>query len=509
MASIHARQRDPLLDQNTQALLERRGRELLGIAMLFVAFAFALMLGSHSADDPGWMVATQEPARNILGRFGAAVSSTLMIIGGKGTWMIPLILGAWGLRFVTHHGADRVMGRIVFAVIAIALGSVFAATLVPGATWPHSFGLGGLFGDTVLGALLGIAPLPTGLGLNLFSMILGGMLAVMGLWVTGFTMEELNKITRFLLNGSIFAYDTLVGLAGQGSQKAAMALAERRAQKAEARTMAAAYAAYDDPVVAGEWQPQPMGQKPARPATSIHRAQTDAEALAQNASEWGRPASLRGEMRADPRYPEPMAEAPHYAPPRERAGLLSRMPQLMRRMADPEPELVEPMMSLQAQEALAPDDDRIKARISDAIRARVRNPVGSLNPITATPRTARGAQRDQNADPTPARSSAPFGGYPAHGPCHFRWPPGRAAPDGCPCRRREADCCHIRHPDPRAGCPPCPTGGGRGQHDRLGRTGKCVRPNLAAARRTRSPAAPFHAPQQPERLSKRKRCDRR
>jgi DNA segregation ATPase FtsK/SpoIIIE, S-DNA-T family len=383
MASIHARQRDPLLDQNTQALLERRGRELLGIAMLFVAFAFALMLGSHSADDPGLMVATQEPARNILGRFGAAVSSTLMIIGGKGTWMIPLILGAWGLRFVTHHGADRVMGRIVFAVIAIALGSVFAATLVPGATWPHSFGLGGLFGDTVLGALLGIAPLPTGLGLNLFSMILGGMLAVMGLWVTGFTMEELNKITRFLLNGSIFAYDTLVGLAGQGSQKAAMALAERRAQKAEARTMAAAYAAYDDPVVAGEWQPQPMGQKPARPATSIHRAQTDAEALAQNASEWGRPASLRGEMRADPRYPEPMAEAPHYAPPRERAGLLSRMPQLMRRMADPEPELVEPMMSLQAQEALAPDDDRIKARISDAIRARVRNPVASLNPITA------------------------------------------------------------------------------------------------------------------------------
>ena len=42
MASIHARQRDPLLDQNTQALLERRGRELLGIAMLFIAFAFAL-----------------------------------------------------------------------------------------------------------------------------------------------------------------------------------------------------------------------------------------------------------------------------------------------------------------------------------------------------------------------------------------------------------------------------------------------------------------------------------
>ena len=50
------------------------------------------------------------------------------------------------------------IGRMVFAVIAVAMASVFAATLVPGAGWTHSFGLGGLFGDTVLGALLGVMP---------------------------------------------------------------------------------------------------------------------------------------------------------------------------------------------------------------------------------------------------------------------------------------------------------------------------------------------------------------
>ena len=280
MASLHARQRDPLLDQNTQALLERRGRELLGLAMLFVALAFALMLGSHSADDPGWMVATDEPARNLLGRFGAAASSTLMIIGGKGTWMIPLILGAWGLRFVTHRGADRAVGRIVFAVIAVALGSVYAATLVPGADWPHSFGLVGLFGDTVLGALLGIAPVPAGIGLNLFSLILGGLLIVMSLWVTGFTTTELSMIKRFLINGSIYAYDMLIALAGQGGQKAATALAQHRAQKAEARAQAAALAAYDDPVVTGDWQPQPLGQKPPRNAAAIHRPHQAAQTAA-------------------------------------------------------------------------------------------------------------------------------------------------------------------------------------------------------------------------------------
>ena len=39
MASYQARQRDPLLDQNMQAMLERRGRELIGIALIVVGVA--------------------------------------------------------------------------------------------------------------------------------------------------------------------------------------------------------------------------------------------------------------------------------------------------------------------------------------------------------------------------------------------------------------------------------------------------------------------------------------
>ena len=94
MASYQMRQRDPLLDQGTQAMLEKRGRELLGIALIGLGLLFALMLYSYSGSDPGWMVATEEPAANYLGRFGAAVASTLIIIGGKGAWAIPLILTA-------------------------------------------------------------------------------------------------------------------------------------------------------------------------------------------------------------------------------------------------------------------------------------------------------------------------------------------------------------------------------------------------------------------------------
>jgi DNA segregation ATPase FtsK/SpoIIIE, S-DNA-T family len=88
MASYQARQRDPLLDQGTHAMLERRGRELFGVGLALLGLAFVAMLGSYSPEDPGWMVATVEPAQNMLGRFGAAMASTLIIIGGKGVWAI-------------------------------------------------------------------------------------------------------------------------------------------------------------------------------------------------------------------------------------------------------------------------------------------------------------------------------------------------------------------------------------------------------------------------------------
>ncbi|MDR7123322.1 DNA translocase FtsK 4TM domain-containing protein [Pseudotabrizicola sp. 4114] len=389
MASINMRQRDPLLDQDTAAMLERRGRELMGLGLLAVAVLFALMLGSYSPEDPGWMVATDEPANNMLGRFGAAVASTLMIIGGKGAWMLPVILGVWGVRFVTHRGAERAVGRIVFAVIAVALASVFAATLVPGSGWPHSFGLGGLFGDTILGTLLGVAPVSAGVGLTLFSLILGGLLLVMGLWVTGFTLLELSVIARFLAVGTIFAYGTVLNLAGRGTSRAAEALAERRAAKAEAMAYRAATRSQDWDDVPEAPVMAPAGGRSA----AIHRA-AGAKATpapvteaAAHASEWGRPSALRSTLRADPRYPEPMAEAAHYAPPREKAGLLARMPQLMRR-SEPEPELVEPVLP-EFSDEMAPNDDRIKARISDAIRSRMRHPGPVLNPVTTAVQARR------------------------------------------------------------------------------------------------------------------------
>ena len=374
MASYQARQRDPLLDQNMQAMLERRGRELLGLVLLGIAFLFVLMLWSYSPDDPGWMVATDEPAKNLLGRFGAALSSTLIIIGGRGVWALPLILGAWGLRFLLHRGSERALGRIVFAVIAVALCSVYAATLVPGAGWAHSFGLGGLFGDTVLGALIGIVPGGAGISLKILSLLMGLAMVAMLLFVTGCDMAELRVAGRFLMVGSVLAYSQARALAGRGAEGTLRAAAGMQERRRAAMAQRAAGAAAR---VQGEWQ---MGAEPAlKGGARVRRPMMEpAVSPAQGAGEWGRPVQLR----AEPRYAAPLAEAAHYAPPKEKLGLLARMPGLMRRMAEPEPELVEPDYPAYAED-MAPDEDRIRARISDAIKSRTRNPGGPVSAVQA------------------------------------------------------------------------------------------------------------------------------
>jgi len=338
MASYQVRQRDPLLDQGTAAMLERRGRELLGLGLLALAAMFLVMLWSYSPNDPGWMVATDEPAANALGRFGAACASTLIIIGGLGAWGIPVVLAAWGLRFVLHRGADRALGRMVFAVIAVALGSVYAATLVPAADWPHSFGLGGLFGDTVLGAALGVMPFGAGFGLKLLSVLAALAFLGMMLFVTGFDGAEVRGLARFLVHGLIVSYDAALSLVRHGAQGAASAVADRRR------------------------------------AASLRSAalQTSASAPAAESAAGSLPALTAPPLRADPRYREPLAEAAHYTPPRERTSLLARMPALMRRA---EPELVEQPLPDAAGPATMPPPDRIRARITDVINARTAPPV--------------------------------------------------------------------------------------------------------------------------------------
>jgi len=219
--AYQARGRDPLFDSDTQAIIERRGRELIGLALMGAAILLVLMLGSYSADDPSWLAATDEPAQNLLGRAGASLAAPLYVIAGVGAWAVAAILAGWGLRFLLHAGPERAPARLIFAPIAVALVSIFASTHAVGAAWCQFCGLGGLFGDTVLMAVLGIFPFGPALGLKLLSVGFGAGAVLMMAYALGFTRSELRDHAVFLGGGAILAYGALVTLLWSGATGAA------------------------------------------------------------------------------------------------------------------------------------------------------------------------------------------------------------------------------------------------------------------------------------------------
>ena len=240
MAYHQARQRDPLLDEETTAVIERRGRELAGLALLAGGLALLAVMWSYAPTDPSWLVATDGPVANWLGRPGAAVASPLRVIVGGGAYALGLILVAWGVRLALHLGHSRAVPRLVFAPLAVAVASLHASTMVPGAGWGHSFGMGGLFGDTALGALIAGLPLSTLAALRALAALSGAAALALGLYAAGATREELRATWRFVRHGVILTYAWIAGRAGRGAKGVGERVKARAQVRAEARVVARA-----------------------------------------------------------------------------------------------------------------------------------------------------------------------------------------------------------------------------------------------------------------------------
>ncbi|WP_370400041.1 DNA translocase FtsK [Sulfitobacter sp. JB4-11] len=349
--AYQTRGRDPLLDSKMAEALEKRGKELLGLTLIVLGVMAAMMIGSYTPDDPNWMVSTDAPVQNWMGRMGASIAAPLFMIVGWGAWGIAVCLVVWGLRFALHMGQERAVGRLIFAPIAVAMGAIYAATLTPGADWlqTHSFGLGGLFGDTVMGAVLTILPIGSTFTVKLMSLLMGVAILALGTFVLGFTRTELSRIVRFLLLGTIMAYATLMNILGRGASGAMQAAQTMQARKAERRA-----------------------ERQAIAAENAAFAEQTAYATAQAAPE----------LTADF---TPQAEA--------KTGLLARMPGLIKRPDPmPEPELIEqPTFD---DDIDAPGEERIKTKIADVIKNRVRSTTAVHTPTTAPLTRGRGRGPD-------------------------------------------------------------------------------------------------------------------
>ena len=182
--------------------MERRLTEILGIVMIGCAVLFSLILFTYSSTDPGPLSASDLPVQNLLGNTGAAIASPLVLVIGWGSWSLIPILLIWGLRFLLHIGSERAVGRLIFVPIAIALSSVYAASIVPIKTWEHSFGMGGLFGDTIVGSLLNFVPLSYPDGILAVTVTSLFFTIILNIFCSGFISSEIRKIIGFLFSSS-------------------------------------------------------------------------------------------------------------------------------------------------------------------------------------------------------------------------------------------------------------------------------------------------------------------
>ena len=339
-----SRGRDPLFDDATQAILERRGRELIGLVLLFIGGFLSLMLATYSADDAGWLIAGGAVS-NWTGRFGATLADPMLKFLGFGTWAVAITFVIWGVRFVLHAGSDRFMTRGIYAPIFWLFSAIFAATFSPDANWVHQFSLGGDFGDTLLTMILGPFVGGTAFPIQVVVFVIWLFMVMSGAYMSGLVYSELQwaKYHTSLLLSRLLVW--VLTLSGSGP----VGVGRRAA------------AAPQDPAEFGH-------------DAMFERAPTAGAPTA----EAQRVVSI---IRANPVMPtydapdDTVVEFDDAAP--ETQSLFARMPSLLRR-AQPTPEphvgwgdeppLTDPMMDD------AGVDPRMRSKIQDVIRARSRPP---------------------------------------------------------------------------------------------------------------------------------------
>ena len=333
--AFQTRSRDPLLDSNMQAAIEKRGKELIGIALILVGLVVAAMLGSYTPEDPNWTVSTDAPVQNWLGRPGASVSFILITLFGKASWAVPLFLSAWGVRFVLHRGEDRVVWPLLLSVPWLLVVALHMETLNASSTWQqnYDFGLGGMVGYTFLGALLALLPVSLHFMVKIMSLLSAAGMLALGCAVLGFTWPEVKKGLHKVMIGLILGYGAVAALLGRGASnglQAALTYRKERAARADAAEEDAYAGAGDEPEMFEDYP---------------------AEAYAEN-------------------IVQDTPEAP------AKGGLLSRVPGLIRRAA-PEPAAEDTYAAeVQAYEdAGTPEDgaaaeDRVSQKIANAVRVR-------------------------------------------------------------------------------------------------------------------------------------------
>jgi len=161
-----------------------------GIIQAVLAALVLVALGSWNPADPSWNTASTQAVKNWMGGGGAVLSDLLMQSLGLGAWLAVLLVGAFGVGVAlgdsVPHRLHPTRLKIFAAIIGVLLASAAFSALAQPAHWPLAAGLGGIWGDGIIGLTAnGLSALQVPFA----RIILGVLFGLLALWSLGYTVD--------------------------------------------------------------------------------------------------------------------------------------------------------------------------------------------------------------------------------------------------------------------------------------------------------------------------------
>ena len=205
-----------------------------GMLQALLAALLLVTLISWNPADPSLNAASSSAATNWLGGNGAVFADLFMQSLGLAAWPAALLIGAFGLAGAIGDAIQQRLKPTPLKALSatsgvLALSAALSALAAP-AAWPLAAGLGGLWGDGVIGlAISGLAALK----LPGAAIVAGLIFLALGLWACGYAIGL--RIADF---GEAFAWGAGLRRATPPEPKAVRRAATPKAARVAARPTA-------------------------------------------------------------------------------------------------------------------------------------------------------------------------------------------------------------------------------------------------------------------------------
>jgi S-DNA-T family DNA segregation ATPase FtsK/SpoIIIE len=229
-----------------------------GAVAAFGAMAFGAFITFH-ADDPSWNAASGQPAHNLLGAFGAKLADVGLQSLGLAAWVgaVAMMVAGFSRALSRDPRGWRPQLRVksVLAALGVLLLAAALAGPRPPVAWPLARGLGGFWGETVLGLFttpLHAAGLPGARAIAALLLVAAALAALIA--AAGVRRSEFLALAQ------------MAGAGGQGAAALAARLAPRFGARAAPRTTAP---------TSPRSEPLMRASQPAETATAIVNEEED------------------------------------------------------------------------------------------------------------------------------------------------------------------------------------------------------------------------------------------